>query len=85
MVRNLLLLQLPLKNLLKISVDAGATQIEVLFKDKGFKRFQVSDNGCGIKQEDLENICLKGFTSKIEKFEDICLNLRYYLYKNIYI
>ena len=39
--------------------------------DYGRNGFEVSDNGCGIKLDDANNLATKGGTSKLEKWEDM--------------
>ncbi|CAD5123590.1 DgyrCDS11924 [Dimorphilus gyrociliatus] len=59
------------KELIENSIDAGATIIDVKFKDKGLKSFSVMDNGDGIEEENFDSIALKHHTSKISKFSDL--------------
>ncbi|ODV84099.1 hypothetical protein CANARDRAFT_224674 [[Candida] arabinofermentans NRRL YB-2248] len=59
------------KEVLENSIDAHATQITVTFKNYGLDLIEVTDNGSGIEQSDFEKICLKHYTSKLEKFEDV--------------
>lgn len=49
-------LQTAVKELVENSLDAGATTIEVKFKDYGLKSFEVSDNGSGIASEDYDSV-----------------------------
>ena len=39
----------------------------------GTESIEVSDNGSGIDPENYESLALKHCTSKLSKFEDICL------------
>ncbi|PFH47229.1 hypothetical protein AMATHDRAFT_152665 [Amanita thiersii Skay4041] len=64
-------LQTAVKELVENSLDAGATSIEVRFKQYGVASVEVVDNGCGVAEEDWESIGLKHYTSKIAKFEDL--------------
>ncbi|KAH8111577.1 hypothetical protein DFH11DRAFT_1512880 [Phellopilus nigrolimitatus] len=64
-------LQTAVKELVENSLDAGATSIEVKFKDFGLKSFEVSDNGSGIAPEDYDNVAMKHCTSKLSTFEDL--------------
>ncbi|KZT30069.1 DNA mismatch repair protein MutL [Neolentinus lepideus HHB14362 ss-1] len=64
-------LQTAVKELVENSLDAGATNIEVRFKDYGLKSIEVVDNGSGIAPEDYDGVALKHHTSKLSSFEDL--------------
>ncbi|KAF8196979.1 DNA mismatch repair protein [Pholiota molesta] len=64
-------LQTAVKELVENSLDGGATNIEVRFKNYGLSTIEVIDNGCGISEEDHESIALKHRTSKLETFSDL--------------
>ncbi|XP_036027701.1 mismatch repair endonuclease PMS2 isoform X1 [Onychomys torridus] len=59
------------KELIENSVDAGATSIDVRLKDYGVDLIEVSDNGCGVEEENFEGLALKHHTSKIREFADL--------------
>lgn len=59
------------KELVENSLDAGATSIEVRFKNQGLDSIEVSDNGKGISPDDFERIALKHYTSKLSSYEDL--------------
>lgn len=44
------------KELVENSVDAGATSIEVRFRNHGLDAIEVIDNGTGIAPEDYESV-----------------------------
>ncbi|XP_077614844.1 mismatch repair endonuclease PMS2 [Crocuta crocuta] len=59
------------KELVENSVDAGATNIDLRLKDYGVDLIEVSDNGCGVEEENFEGLTLKHHTSKIQDFADL--------------
>eukprot|EP01083_Nonionella_stella_P080780 222103_1 len=59
------------KELVENSLDAGATQIDILLKKYGKESFTVSDDGGGIDPSDFELIASKHATSKLQSFEDL--------------
>ena len=59
------------KELLENSLDAGATSIEVRFKDYGLDSIEVQDNGAGISSENYQTIALKHYTSKLASYDDL--------------
>ncbi|KAJ5616731.1 hypothetical protein N7537_001845 [Penicillium hordei] len=59
------------KELVENSLDAGATTIEVRFKNNGLDLIEVQDNGSGISPENYENVALKHYTSKLSSYDDL--------------
>jgi len=59
------------KELIENSIDAGATQITVEIKNGGIKYLKITDNGSGIKKDDVRLAFERHATSKIRKEEDI--------------
>ncbi|XP_053967494.1 mismatch repair endonuclease PMS2 isoform X2 [Anastrepha ludens] len=66
-----LTLAVAVKELVENSVDAGATLVEVKLRDHGLESVEVSDNGCGVHERDLEAMTAKYHTSKIREFIDL--------------
>ncbi|RAR13376.1 dna mismatch repair protein pms1 [Stemphylium lycopersici] len=64
-------LQSVCKELVENSIDAGATAIEVRFKNNGLDSIEVQDNGSGISPDDYETIALKHYTSKLATYDDL--------------
>ena len=59
------------KELLENSIDAGATQIDLVIKDAGKTLIQVADNGCGMSATDARMALERHATSKINKADDL--------------
>ncbi|KAL4820252.1 hypothetical protein BDW67DRAFT_193010 [Aspergillus spinulosporus] len=60
-----------IKELVENSLDAGATSIEVRFRNSGLDLIEVQDNGSGIAPENYENVALKHYTSKLSSYNDL--------------
>lgn len=59
------------KELVENSIDAGAKTIYVEIKSGGKSYIRVTDNGCGITEEDLPKSILRHATSKISTVDDL--------------
>lgn len=59
------------KELVENALDAGAKRIEIQIEDAGKKRITVSDDGCGMNEEDAEKALLRHATSKIRQVDDL--------------
>ncbi|POS87904.1 hypothetical protein EPUL_000250 [Erysiphe pulchra] len=59
------------KELVENCLDAGATSIDVRFKNQGLDAIEVQDNGSGISPHNYETIALKHHTSKLSKYSDL--------------
>ena len=60
-----------LKELIENSIDSGATKIIAEIKRGGVSLIRVSDNGCGMSEEDLPVAIKRHATSKIKTKEDL--------------
>ncbi len=59
------------KELLENALDAGAREIRVEIRAGGLQLIRVSDDGCGIPEEELERACARHTTSKIREVGDL--------------
>ncbi len=59
------------KELLENSIDAGATQIQLIIKDAGKELIQVVDNGSGMNAIDARMCFERHATSKIKHIDDL--------------
>ncbi|KAH8911348.1 hypothetical protein BR93DRAFT_328645 [Coniochaeta sp. PMI_546] len=59
------------KELVENSLDAGATSIDVRFKNQGLDSIEVQDNGYGISPQNYETLALKHYTSKLSTYADL--------------
>lgn len=64
-------LAVAVKELVENAIDAGATLVEVKLRDHGLESIDVSDNGCGVEEENLEGMTAKYHTSKLREFVDL--------------
>ena len=58
------------KELVENSIDSGAKNITVEWKDGGISYIRVTDDGCGIEKDELRNAFLRHSTSKLSSAED---------------
>lgn len=59
------------KEMLENSIDAGATRIELAVEKGGVDLIRISDNGCGIAEEQLLLAVAPHATSKLETADDL--------------
>ncbi|KAF7548304.1 hypothetical protein G7Z17_g7146 [Cylindrodendrum hubeiense] len=59
------------KELIENSIDAGATSIDVRFKNQGLDLIEIQDNGTGISPDNYPSVALKHHTSKLSSYSDI--------------
>ncbi len=60
-----------IKELTENAIDAGATKLTVEIKNGGVLYMRVTDNGCGIKKDDVKTAFLRHATSKIVNENDL--------------
>ena len=59
------------KELVDNAIDAGATSIEIVISQNTVEKIKVTDNGCGIAEDDFAALGRRASTSKIHTFEDL--------------
>ena len=59
------------KELLENAVDAGASKVTIEIRDGGMTFLRVTDNGCGMAEEDARTAFLRHATSKLRCAEDL--------------
>ena len=59
------------KELLENAIDAGATDVQLVYRDAGKELIQVVDNGCGMSPTDARMAFERHATSKIRTSEDL--------------
>ena len=59
------------KELIENSIDSGANDITISVKKGGHELIHISDNGCGMNNEDLNLAFSRHATSKISKIDDL--------------
>ncbi|TMW54688.1 hypothetical protein DOY81_000219 [Sarcophaga bullata] len=64
-------LAVAVKELVENAIDAGATLVEVKLRDQGLEAVEVSDNGSGVEESNLEGMTAKYHTSKLREFVDL--------------
>lgn len=60
-----------IKELVENSLDAGASAVTVEIRDGGISYFRVTDNGSGIRSEDIRMAFERHATSKIRRTDDL--------------
>ncbi|MBP5651939.1 MAG: ATP-binding protein, partial [Lachnospiraceae bacterium] len=59
------------KELIENSIDAGATAVSCEIKGGGIELIRITDNGCGIAEDDVRTAFLRHATSKIKDASDL--------------
>ena len=59
------------KELVENSIDSGADSIVIEIKQGGIEYIRITDNGCGISEDDIPTAFLRHATSKIKDANDI--------------
>ena len=60
-----------IKEMVENSIDAGAKNITIEIKNGGISLIKITDDGCGIEEDDMEISFERHATSKIRKAEDL--------------
>ncbi|XP_063363286.1 mismatch repair endonuclease PMS2 [Cydia amplana] len=64
-------LAVAVKELVENSLDAGATNIDIRFKNHGIDLIEVADNGSGVTDDNFAALTLKYHTSKLNEYSDL--------------
>ena len=59
------------KELVENSIDAGATNIQIDIREGGRRLIRVTDNGCGIRADEVPLAFARHATSKLSRVEDL--------------
>lgn len=59
------------KELVENAIDAGASAVTVEIRQGGISFIRITDNGCGIRREEIPLAFLRHATSKIKSIEDL--------------
>lgn len=60
-----------IKELLENALDAGAHDVRIEVRGGGLRLIRVSDDGSGIPAQEVDEVCVRHTTSKIQSFEDL--------------
>lgn len=59
------------KELVENALDAGASRVDIILQDAGSTLIQITDNGCGMGEQDARLAVKRHATSKIRTVEDL--------------
>ncbi|MDR1734591.1 MAG: DNA mismatch repair endonuclease MutL [Oscillospiraceae bacterium] len=65
------------KELAENCADAGATRVTVEIQSGGIRYIRLTDNGCGIRRDDIRNAFVRHATSKVRDAADLDMILTY--------